>query len=83
MLVANSELAIKRGDYDAAIAMLSNVPPSSPAFAKAQMAKADIYLQYRKDKHLYARCYQVSTHYQAKHDLVYYDTHTLVTTRNS
>lgn len=59
VLVANSELAIKRGDYDAAIAMLSNVPPSSPAFGKAQMVKADIYLQYRKDKHLYARCYQV------------------------
>ncbi|TYZ57551.1 hypothetical protein PybrP1_008571 [[Pythium] brassicae (nom. inval.)] len=53
-----SELAIKRGDFDAAIAMLSNVPPSSPAFAKAQMIKADIYLQYRKDKQLYARCYQ-------------------------
>ncbi|KUF81600.1 Tetratricopeptide repeat protein 21B [Phytophthora nicotianae] len=58
VLVANSELAIKRGDYDAAIAMLSSVPVASPAFTKAQMVKADIYLQYRKDKHLYARCYQ-------------------------
>ncbi|POM60252.1 hypothetical protein PHPALM_30915 [Phytophthora palmivora] len=58
VLVANSELAIKRGDYDAAIAMLSSVPVGSPAFTKAQMVKADIYLQYRKDKHLYARCYQ-------------------------
>ncbi|KAG6617338.1 Tetratricopeptide repeat protein 21B [Phytophthora cinnamomi] len=38
--------------------MLSSVPVSSPAFTKAQMVKADIYLQYRKDKHLYARCYQ-------------------------
>jgi tetratricopeptide repeat protein 21B len=37
VLVANSELAIKRGDFDAAIAMLSNVPHSSPAFTKAQM----------------------------------------------
>ncbi|TMW56987.1 hypothetical protein Poli38472_002912 [Pythium oligandrum] len=58
VLVANSELAIKRGDYDAAIAMLSSVPQSSPAFTKAQMVKADIFLQYRKDKHQYARCYQ-------------------------
>ncbi|RLN88750.1 hypothetical protein BBJ28_00009806 [Nothophytophthora sp. Chile5] len=58
VLVANSELAIKRGDYDAAIAMLSGVPVGSPAFTKAQMVKADIYLQYRKDKQLYARCYQ-------------------------
>lgn len=60
MLVANSELAIKRGDYDAAIAMLSSVPSSSPAFAKAQMVKADIFLQHRKDKLMYARCYQVT-----------------------
>lgn len=59
MLVANSELAIKRGDYDAAIMMLSSVPSSSPAFTKAQMVKADIFLQYRKDKTQYARCYQV------------------------
>ncbi|RLN49385.1 hypothetical protein BBJ29_009436 [Phytophthora kernoviae] len=58
VLVANSELAIKRGDYDAAIAMLSSVPVGSPAFTKAQMVKADIFLQYRKDKQLYARCYQ-------------------------
>ncbi|KAJ0406797.1 hypothetical protein ATCC90586_000850 [Pythium insidiosum] len=58
VLVANSELAIKRGDYDAAIAMLSSVPQGSPAFTKAQMLKADIFLQYRKDKHQYARCYQ-------------------------
>lgn len=58
VLVANSELAIKRGDYDAAIGMLSSVPVDSPAFTKAQMVKADIYLQYRKDKHLYARCYE-------------------------
>lgn len=60
VLVANSELAIKRGDYDAAIMMLSSVPASSPAYAKAQMVKADIFLQYHKDKLQYARCYQVN-----------------------
>jgi hypothetical protein len=59
VLVANSELAIKRGDHDAAVMMLSSVPSSSPAYAKAQMVKADIFLQYRKDKMQYARCYQV------------------------
>ncbi|CEG46469.1 Tetratricopeptide TPR1 [Plasmopara halstedii] len=58
VLVANSELAVKRGDYDAAIGMLSSVPKDSPAFTKAQTVKADIFLQYRKDKHLYVRCYQ-------------------------
>ncbi|DAZ99342.1 TPA: hypothetical protein N0F65_005193 [Lagenidium giganteum] len=67
VLVANSELAIKRGDHDAAIAMLSNVPHSSPAFARAQMVKADIFLHYRKDKIQYVRCYQELVAMNATH----------------
>ncbi|ETW10024.1 hypothetical protein H310_00424 [Aphanomyces invadans] len=58
VLVANSELAIKRGDFDNAIVMLNNVPQESPAYIKAQMIKADIYLQHRKEKQLYAECYK-------------------------
>ncbi|KAF0696238.1 Aste57867_12996 [Aphanomyces stellatus] len=58
VLVANSELAIKRGDFDNAIIMLNNVPQESPAYIKAQMIKADIYLQHRKEKKLYAECYK-------------------------
>ncbi|ETV87514.1 hypothetical protein, variant 1 [Aphanomyces astaci] len=58
VLVANSELAIKRGDFDNAIIMLNNVPQESPAYIKAQMIKADIYLQHRNEKKLYAECYK-------------------------
>ncbi|KDO33302.1 hypothetical protein SPRG_02111 [Saprolegnia parasitica CBS 223.65] len=58
VLVANSELAIKRGDFDNAIIMLNGIPQESPAFIKAQMIKADIYLQHRKEKRLYAQCYK-------------------------
>ncbi|RHY26925.1 hypothetical protein DYB32_007158 [Aphanomyces invadans] len=63
VLVANSELAIKRGDFDNAIVMLNNltdvlVLKESPAYIKAQMIKADIYLQHRKEKQLYAECYK-------------------------
>ncbi|OQS06545.1 hypothetical protein THRCLA_01407 [Thraustotheca clavata] len=58
VLVANSELAIKRGDFDNAIIMLNGVPQDSPAYIKAQMIKADIYLQHRKEKRLYAQCYK-------------------------
>ncbi|CAK4097343.1 unnamed protein product [Aphanomyces euteiches] len=58
VLVANSELAIKRGDFDNAIIMLNNVPQESPAYIKAQMIKADIYLQHRKEKKMYAECYK-------------------------
>jgi tetratricopeptide repeat protein 21B len=39
VIVANSELATKRGDFKAAIAMLNNVPPDSAAYIKAQMVK--------------------------------------------
>ncbi|OQR92577.1 hypothetical protein ACHHYP_03510 [Achlya hypogyna] len=58
VLVASSELAIKRGDFDNAIFMLNGVPQESPAYIKAQMIKADIYLQHRKEKRLYAQCYE-------------------------
>lgn len=47
VIVANSELAVKRGDVDAAVHMLNNVPPTSSAYAKAQMVKAQIYLRVR------------------------------------
>lgn len=45
VVVANSQIAIKRGKVDSAIRMLGNIPFDSPAFPKAQMVKADIYLK--------------------------------------
>jgi len=47
VVIANSEIAMKRGDTDAAIHMLGNIPPTSSAYTKAQMVKADILLKVR------------------------------------
>ncbi|KAL0591594.1 hypothetical protein ABG067_001192 [Albugo candida] len=58
VLVANSELAVRRGDYKTAVDILSNVPSYSPAFAKAQLVKADIFLTHHNDKVQYAKCFQ-------------------------
>ena len=34
------------------------MPPSSPYYAAAKRAMADIYLKHRKDKRAFARCYK-------------------------
>ncbi len=45
VLVANSQIALKKGKVDAAIRMLGNIPFTSPAYPRAQMVKADIHLK--------------------------------------
>jgi len=57
VLVAISDLAIKKNDFDSAINMLSSVPPDSTLFTHACVAKADIYLKYRHDKQAFAQCF--------------------------
>lgn len=37
MVVANSELAIQKGDFETAIKVLADVPPESPAYVKVQV----------------------------------------------
>lgn len=61
VVVANSEIAMKRGDTEAAIHMLGNIPPDSSSYTKAQMVKADILLKVwrvvvRPCRHLAACC---------------------------
>jgi len=58
VLVANSQLAIEKGEIDQAINMLRTLKPDHPQFATAKAAQADIYLKHRKDKKAYARCYK-------------------------
>lgn len=58
VLVANSQLAIEKGEIDQAINMLRTLKPDHPSFATAKAAQADIYLKHRKDKKAYARCYK-------------------------
>eukprot|EP00443_Scrippsiella_acuminata_P048484 CAMPEP_0115266888 /NCGR_PEP_ID=MMETSP0270-20121206/51703_1 /TAXON_ID=71861 /ORGANISM="Scrippsiella trochoidea, Strain CCMP3099" /LENGTH=1292 /DNA_ID=CAMNT_0002683005 /DNA_START=234 /DNA_END=4112 /DNA_ORIENTATION=- len=58
VLVANSQLAIEKGEVDQAINMLRTMKPDHPQFATAKAAMADIYIKHRKDKKAYARCYK-------------------------
>ncbi|XP_048165484.1 tetratricopeptide repeat protein 21B isoform X3 [Corvus hawaiiensis] len=57
VVIANADLAIAQGDVEHALTMLRNITPEQPYFIQAKEKMADIYLQYRKDKKLYAACY--------------------------
>ncbi|KAL5010855.1 hypothetical protein ScPMuIL_013160 [Solemya velum] len=56
--IANAELSLARGDTEMALGMLRNITPEQPYFVQAREKMADIYLNYRKDKRLYASCYR-------------------------
>ncbi len=42
IVVANSELAIERGDFDKALHILGDVPPESPAYVRVQVCVAHV-----------------------------------------
>lgn len=58
VVIANADLAIAQGDVEQALTMLRNITPEQPYFVEAKEKMADIYLQHRKDKRLYAGCYR-------------------------
>ncbi|KFQ72482.1 Tetratricopeptide repeat protein 21B, partial [Phaethon lepturus] len=58
VVIANADLAIAQGDVEQALTMLRNITSEQPYFVQAKEKMADIYLQYRKDKKLYAACYR-------------------------
>ncbi|KAM9549015.1 tetratricopeptide repeat protein 21B isoform 2-T2 [Guaruba guarouba] len=58
VVLANADLAIAQGDVEQALTMLQNITPEQPYFVQAKEKMADIYLQHRKDKRLYAGCYR-------------------------
>merc|ERR1719239_679559 len=58
ILIANAELSLARGDVEMALGMLRNVQSNQPYFVEAREKMADIYLNHRKDKRLYASCYR-------------------------
>lgn len=55
--IANADLALLRGDTELALSMLRNITPEQPYYVQAKKKMADIYLNHRKEKHLYASCY--------------------------
>ncbi|KAL4636202.1 tetratricopeptide repeat protein 21B [Arapaima gigas] len=56
--IANADLALLRGDTELALSMLRNVTPEQPYYIQAKEKMADIYLNHRKEKRLYASCYR-------------------------
>uniref|UniRef100_A0A8C6YVJ4 Tetratricopeptide repeat domain 21B n=1 Tax=Nothoprocta perdicaria TaxID=30464 RepID=A0A8C6YVJ4_NOTPE len=58
VVIANADLSLAQGDVEQALTMLRNITPEQPYFVQAKEKMADIYLQCRKDKKLYAGCYR-------------------------
>ncbi|XP_077175955.1 tetratricopeptide repeat protein 21B [Paroedura picta] len=56
--IANADLALLQGDVEEALTMLRNITAEQPYFVQAKDKMAKIYLEYRKDKKLYASCYR-------------------------
>lgn len=56
--IANADLALLRGDTELALSMLRNITPEQPYYVQAKEKMADIYLNHRREKRLYASCYR-------------------------
>lgn len=57
IMVADCEASISLGDVAGAVQRLKQVPSSSPHYARACVAMAEIHLKHRKDKAAYIKCY--------------------------
>lgn len=58
LTIANVDLALARGAVDEALTMLRNITAEQTYFVQAREKMADIYLNHRKNKQLYASCYR-------------------------
>ena len=56
--VANADLALTKGEIDSALNILRAITPSQPYYLQAREKMANIYLNYRKDKKMFAQCYR-------------------------
>jgi tetratricopeptide (TPR) repeat protein len=57
VVIANCDLALGRGDVDAAVAILSQVSQGSNYYVPAKVALADIYMKHQHDKARFSKCY--------------------------
>ena len=56
--VANADLALTKGEIDSALNILRAITSSQPYYLQAREKMANIYLNYRKDKKMFAQCYR-------------------------
>ncbi|XP_059966738.1 tetratricopeptide repeat protein 21A isoform X2 [Mesoplodon densirostris] len=56
--IANVDLALSKGNVDLALSILRDITPKQPCYTEAKEKMASIYLQIRKDVHLYIGCYR-------------------------
>lgn len=56
--LAEADLAVKRKDFDAALALLRGIPSSNIYYTRGKIKMADIYLHHKKNRKLYAQVYQ-------------------------
>ncbi|XP_004412157.1 PREDICTED: tetratricopeptide repeat protein 21A isoform X2 [Odobenus rosmarus divergens] len=56
--IANVDLTLSKGNVDMALSMLRNITPKQPCYMEAKEKMGNIYLQTRKDTHLYISCYR-------------------------
>ncbi|XP_046963364.1 tetratricopeptide repeat protein 21B-like [Vanessa cardui] len=73
LLIARSDLALKKGDVDNAIEILNEVKPGQPYYFQAHSKMAHIYLKEKKDRAMFTSCFKdiVSNHPMA-------DAHTMM-----
>lgn len=58
VIIANADLTLSSGDVEQALSMLRHVGSDQTFYVQAREKMADIYLNHRRDKRLYASCYR-------------------------
>lgn len=57
IVLANSEISLKKGDLKQALNILNGIPSDSPNFKEAKVAQSEIYLNHMSNRRLYAKCF--------------------------
>lgn len=57
IVLANSEIALKKGDIKQALNILNGIQPDSQNYKEAKIAQGEIYLNKMSNRRLYAKCY--------------------------